>query len=92
MIKTIRHKGLAGFYKSGQSSGVQPSHMKRLRMQLAILDTAQSIDDIDLPGFGLHRLKGQAKNRWSIKVNGNWRLTFELREGDVYLLDYEDYH
>jgi plasmid maintenance system killer protein len=48
--------------------------------------------DIDIPGFGLHPLKGQQKGRWSIKVNGNWRLTFEFRDGDVFVLDYEDYH
>ena len=61
-------------------------------MQLAALDTAQQIEDMDIPGFRLHQLKGKLKNRWSITVNGNWRLTFELKDGDVHLLDYEDYH
>lgn len=61
-------------------------------MQLAALDTAQQIEDMDIPGFRLHQLNGRLKNRWSITVNGNWRLTFELKHGDVYLLDYEDYH
>jgi len=56
------------------------------------LDTAQVIDDMDIPGFGLHPLKGKLKGRWSIWVNGNWRLTFEFRDGNVYVLDYEDYH
>jgi proteic killer suppression protein len=50
------------------------------------------IDDMDIPGFGLHPLKGPMKGRWSISVNGNWRLTFEFRDGNVYVLDYEDYH
>ncbi len=92
MIQSIRHKGLDTFFRLGQTSGIQPDHANRLRLQLAILDTAQTIPDFDLPGFGLHRLKGKAKERWSIKVNGNWRLTFEFKNGDVYLLDYEDYH
>lgn len=61
-------------------------------MLLAALDTARTIRDIDIPGFKLHLLKGNLKNRWSISVSGNWRLTFEFRDGDVYLLDYEDYH
>tara|TARA_R110002095_G_scaffold161766_1_gene140178 strand:+ start:590 stop:775 length:186 start_codon:yes stop_codon:yes gene_type:complete len=61
-------------------------------MQLAALDTAQNIDDMDIPGFRLHELSGSLRNRWSITVNGNWRLTFEFRDGDAYLLDYEDYH
>jgi len=61
-------------------------------MQLADLDTAQTIDDMDLPGFRLHPLKGNLAGRWSITVSGNWRLTFEFRDGNAYVLDYEDYH
>jgi len=61
-------------------------------MQLAALDTARSIDDMDIPGFRLHRLKGTNASRWSIWVNGNWRITFEFIDGHVYVLDYEDYH
>ena len=61
-------------------------------MLLAALDTAQSIQDMNVPGFKLHPLKGRLKGRWEISVSGNWRLTFEFREGDVHLLDYEDYH
>ncbi|GHC12546.1 type II toxin-antitoxin system RelE/ParE family toxin [Thermomonas carbonis] len=92
MIKTIRHKGLGKLFESGSTAGVQVSHAKRLRLQLAALDTAQVIDDMDIPGFGLHPLKGKLKGRWSIWVNGNWRLTFEFKDGNVYVLDYEDYH
>lgn len=61
-------------------------------MQLAALDTATSIDDMDVPGFRLHPLKGQEGDRWSVWVNGNWRLTFAFRDGNAYVLDYEDYH
>jgi toxin HigB-1 len=92
MIQSFKHKGLEAFFRKGVTSGVQPDHVKRLRLQLAILDTAQSLEDIALPGFGLHPLKGKAQGRWSIKVNGNWRLTFEFVEGDIFILDYEDYH
>jgi proteic killer suppression protein len=56
------------------------------------LDTAQSIDDMDIPGYFLHSLKGKEKGRWSISVSGNWRITFEFYEGHVYHIDYEDYH
>ncbi len=61
-------------------------------MQLAALDTAHVIDDMNLPGFRLHPLKGDKVGRWSITVSGNWRMTFEFREGNAYVLDYEDYH
>ena len=90
MIKSIRHKGLRKFYDSGSKSGINASHAKRLRLQLAALDTAIEIKDLDIPGFRLHELSGKQKGRWSITVNGNWRLTFEFQENHVYLLDYED--
>jgi len=92
MIQAFRHKGLRRFYESGSLAGIQPQHAKRLRMQLAALDSAQVIEDMDIPGFRLHPLKGADRGRWSIWVNGNWRLTFEFRDGQAYALDYEDYH
>ena len=92
MIKPFRHKGLRRLYESGSAVGVQPGHAARLRMQLAALDTAQVVSDIDVPGFRLHPLKGAMRGRWAISVSGNWRLTFEFREGNAYVLDYEDYH
>jgi proteic killer suppression protein len=61
-------------------------------MQLAALDTASTVQDLDIAGYRLHPLKGKLKGRWSISISGNWRLTFEFRDGDVYVLDYEDYH
>ncbi len=79
-------------YATGSQAGVQVNHVNRLRMQLVALDTAQTIEDMDIPGFKLHGLKGQLKGRWSIWVSGNWRITFEFRDGNVFILDYEDYH
>jgi len=61
-------------------------------MQLAALDTATVITDIDIPGYNLHALKGKRKDIWAINVSGNWRLTFMFTQGDVTLLNYEDYH
>lgn len=92
MIKSFRHKGLKKFFETGTRVGIQPHHAKRIRMQLAALDTAQSIEDMDIPGFRLHSLKGSEQGRWSIWVNGNWRITFEFVDGHAYVLDYEDYH
>jgi proteic killer suppression protein len=61
-------------------------------MQLAALDTALMIDYMDLPGFCLHRLKGDFARRWSVAVSGNWRLTFEFQDGNATIVDYNDYH
>ncbi|MFV8834334.1 type II toxin-antitoxin system RelE/ParE family toxin [Aquisalimonas sp. APHAB1-3] len=90
-MKSFRHEGLRRFNESGSVAGIQPQHASRLRMRLAALDTAASIDDMKIPGFRLHPLKGGDRGRWSIWVNGNWRLTFEFRDGNAYVLDYEDY-
>lgn len=92
MIKSFKHKGLKLFFEKGEHSGVQAKHKKRLRLQLSALDTAQVIEDMDLPGYRLHKLKGDRKDLWSITVNGNWRITFEFTDGDVYIVNYEDYH
>jgi proteic killer suppression protein len=92
MIQSFRHKGLRKFFESGSAAGIQPHHARRLRMLLVALDTAHSIEDMDVPGFRLHLLQGSERGRWSVWVNGNWRLTFEFRDGHAYVLDYEDYH
>jgi len=92
MIQSCRHKGLRRFYESGSLAGIQPQHAGRLRLQLAALNTAVVIEDMDIPGFRLHPLHGRERGRWSIWVNGNWRLTFEFVDGNAYVLDYKDYH
>ena len=92
MIKSFKHKGLQKYFETGSKAGIQAKHAGRLRLQLATLDTARFAEDLDIPGYRLHPLKGREKNRWSIRVSGNWRLTFEFRDGNAFVLDYEDYH
>ena len=92
MIKSFKHKGLEKFFNSGTTKGIQSEHATKLRMRLAALNSAQSIDDINIPGYKLHELKGDRKGIWSISVSGNWRVTFEFEEGNVYIVNYEDYH
>ena len=92
MIQSFRHKGLGRFFASGSVAGIQPHHARRLRMLLSALDTAQSIEDMNIAGFRLHALKGHDPRRWSVWVSGNWRMTFEFRDGQAFVLDYEDYH
>lgn len=92
MIKSFKHKGLQLFFETGTLKGIQVDHAKKLRMRLAALDTAFVIEDLKLPGFDLHELEGIKKGIWSIKINGNYRLTFTFENGDVYILNYEDYH
>jgi len=88
----VRHKGLRRFLETDNASGVKADHRKRLRMQLAALDTATTIEDMDIPGFRLHQLKGKRSGTGAIDVSGNWHLTFSFRDGHVHDLDYGDYH
>lgn len=92
MILSFKHKGLKKFYETGSKAGIQSKHAKRLRFLLAALETATTIMDMNIPGFNLHQLKGERKNTWAISVSGNWRLTFEFENGNVQILNYEDYH
>jgi proteic killer suppression protein len=92
MIKKIKHKGLRKLFESGIASGIQPQHKERLRKILALLETADSIEDLDLPGLDLHGLKGPRKGTYAVKVSGNWRVTFKMVNGDILDVDYEDYH
>jgi toxin HigB-1 len=92
VIISFVHKGLEEFFRSGSKRGVQPSHDTKLRMQLAGLESATSVSDMDIPGWRLHELKGQRKGTWAVWVNGNWRVTFQFINGNARLLDYEDYH
>jgi len=92
MIKSFKHKGLRVFYETGSTRGIQSEHSKKLRMQLAAMDSATTNDDMDIPGYRLHPLKGDRKGFWSISVRGNWRITFQFEEGNIYVIDYEEYH
>jgi len=92
MILSFKHKGLKKYYETGSTAGIQAKHAKKLRLLLAALDTAKMIDDMDLPGFSLHPLKGDRSRIWSISVSGNWRVTFKFEEGNAQIVNYEDYH
>jgi proteic killer suppression protein len=92
MIQKFKHKGLKQIFESGKASGVNPQHVTRLRYVLALLETAETIEDMDLPGLNLPELKGKRAGTWAVKIRGNWRVTFKLRKGDAVDVNYEDYH
>ena len=92
MILSFKHKGLKKYYEMGSTAGIQAKHAKKLRLMLAALDSARIIDDMDLPGFSLHPLKGERSGIWSISISGNWRVTFKFEEGNAQIVNYEDYH
>lgn len=92
MIRSFQHKGLAKFFTSGSTAGIQAAHAKRLRLILGRLHAASNVGDMDLPGLRLHKLSGNRSGIWSVTVSGNWRVTFRFEDGDAEIVNYEDYH
>lgn len=92
MLRSFRHKGLKRFYEEDDPRGILHEHTEKLRDILARLDAATMIEDMDLPGFRLHPLKGQLKGFWAVTVRANWRVVFRFVDGHVVDVDYVDYH
>jgi proteic killer suppression protein len=92
MIRSFKHKGLAKFFESGSTAGIQARHAKRLRLILGRLNAASVAKDMNLPGLRLHELVRNRTGTWSVSVSGNWRVTFRSTDGDAEVVNYEDYH
>jgi len=92
MIKSFAHKGLEKFFLTGNLKGIQARHAAKLARLLDRLDAAARVEDMDFPGSVLHPLRGELEGLWSVKVSGNWRLTFRFENGDACIVNYLDYH
>ena len=91
-IKSFRHKGLADFWQTGSKKGIRPELAKRIGRCLNVLNAATTLDDVRaVASFSLHALRGAMEGRWSITVNGPWRITFEWSDG-AGAVDLEQYH
>jgi proteic killer suppression protein len=92
MIRSFRHKGLKLLYYEGDRSKLRPDIAAKVERFFTLLDQADKPEDVDMPGFGLHALKGNKKGFWSVSVSRNHRLIFRLEHGEAYDLDLVDYH
>jgi len=92
VIRSFKHKGLESFFRDGERSGIDPSHSGRLARILDRLDASVTAQDMNLPGFKLHELKGREKGLWAVSVSGNWRVVFRFEGNDAVQVDYLDYH
>ena len=91
MIKSFRHKGLAELFEHGRSRRVRRDLQARTLRRLDALDQAESLTELNIPGFGFHGLHGKPK-RYSIHVNGPWCITFEWKNDEALRIDLEQYH
>jgi proteic killer suppression protein len=92
MLKSFRHKGLREYYETANKRGINPDHASKLARILDRLDASVQPSDMDLPGYHLHQLSGRVKGIWSVRVSGNWRVTFTFEGEDASDVDYLDYH
>lgn len=92
MIERFRHKGLKRLFQQGDAKGISPELIEKLENILFVLNRARRPEDMHLPGFGLHRLKGDLKGFWSVTVRANWRVIFRFEEGDAHDVELIDYH
>jgi proteic killer suppression protein len=90
MIKSFKHKTLQGLFRGDIPATTKQE--EKIRKRLEAIAFASKIEDIRLPGYGLHELKGNRKGTWAVKVSGNWRLTFRFEDGQAYDVNFEDYH
>lgn len=92
MIKSFNHKGLRDFFMNGSRKGIVAEYEKRLKLILIRLHASISPDDMILPGFKLHTLKGERQGYYAVTVSGNWRVIFRFEGNDAVNVDYLDYH
>jgi proteic killer suppression protein len=92
MLKLIRHRGLKRFYESDDRRGLNAEHVEKIATILAQLDRATKPDDMGLPGFKLHPLKGELNGFWSVTIRANWRIVFRFEGRDVTDVNLIDYH
>jgi proteic killer suppression protein len=92
MIKSFRHRGLKELYEGRSERRVAPTHIKKLRKILTVLDGSRGPDDMNIPGFRLHALSGDLKGYFAVWVSENWRVIFRFEGGHAIDIDYLDYH
>lgn len=92
MIRNFRSRALRRFMERGDARRVHPEHRETVRDILARLNASATPDDMDLPGFRLHRLSGEYAGFWAVTVRANWRVIFRFDDGHATEVDYLDYH
>ena len=92
MILTFRSRTLKRFFERGEARRIHADHRVKVRDILARLNASFGPEDMDLPGFRLHRLKGAYAGFWAVTVRANWRVIFRFQDGHAVDVDYLDYH
>ncbi len=92
MIESFSHKGLKRLFEDNDRRLVRPDLVERVSILLAYLETAKTIDDLNIPSLRLHPMKGEYKGYWSITIRANWRIIFRFADGAASAVELIDYH
>ena len=92
MIRSFRHRGLKRLFDDGDPSRIRPDLVEKVENILSVMNAASVPQDLNLPGYRLHALKGDRKGYWAVTVRANWRIVFRFKDGDALDVDFVDYH
>lgn len=92
MINNFKHKGLEQFFTKDIRKSLDVKDLPKITRILDRLDAAILVNDMNIPGWDLHELKGNRKGEWSVAVRKNWKITFRFEDGNAYDVNFEDYH
>ena len=92
MILSFRSKPLKRFWERDDASKLPADRLRRIEVVLDALEAAATPEQLNLPGFGFHRLAGDQKGRFAVSISANWRITFGFDGQDAIQVDFEDYH
>ena len=92
MIRSLKHRGLKRLFERDDRSGIRPDLVDTVQEILTVLDDAATPQELNLPGYRLHPLKGNLKGFWSVTVRANWRIVFRFEGTDAFDVELIDYH
>lgn len=92
MIGTFKSKVLKALWQRGRAKGIDPKSAERIVVILDYLHNATRPEDMEIPGFKFHKLKGNRKDQYAVEIRAQWRVVFEWEDGQAVRVDEEDYH
>ncbi len=91
MVGSFRHKGLEEIYRTGKTRRIGAGYVRKCIRILQSLASAAGPSDMNVTGYHFHSLHGSPQ-RWSVRVSGNYRITFAWSGEYAESVDFEDYH
>jgi toxin HigB-1 len=92
MIGSFKSKRLKRLYEKGDQSVIGATMLSRVEEILSVLEAAETVEEMNIPGYRLHSLTGNLHGYWSVRVTGNWRIVFRFENGEALDVDLDDYH